>query len=132
MAKSATFGGIHLVIAFAVCYALTGDLLAASLYTLIEPAANTVAHKHFDDWWARSGCRSVPLKAALFGALHVVIAVGVGYALTGNLLAATAQTVVEPLCNVVALVCFDRWWDSDKGRGLRAVLSARTRAAFAS
>lgn len=131
MAKSATFGGIHLVIAFVVCYVLTGDLLAASLFTLIEPVANTVAHKFFDDWWNRSGYRSVPVKAALFGALHVSIAFGVGYALTGNLLAATAQTLVEPLCNVFALVFFDRWWDSERGRAVRGSLNGWRREMLA-
>lgn len=110
MAKSATFGTLHLGIAFGVCYAFTGDWLAASAYTAIEPAANTVAHHFFDRWWARSGGRSAWAKALLFGLMHLAIAFGVCWALTGSVLAASAQTVVEPLVNMVALVVFDRWW----------------------
>lgn len=131
MAKSATFGVVHLGIAFAVCYSLTGDMLAASLVTLVEPACNTVAHGFFDRWWARSGLRSVWLKSALFGAIHVAIAFAVCYALTGSLVAASLQIVVEPVCNGVALVFFDRWWDSDRGRAFRARLGPRARPALA-
>lgn len=50
-------------------------------------------------------------KSAAFGAMHVGIAFGVGYALTGSLTVAGALTVVEPLCNTVAHYFFDRWWD---------------------
>lgn len=55
-------------------------------------------------------------KSAAFGAMHVGIAFGVGYALTGSVSVAGAMTVVEPLCNTVAHYFFDRWWD-----GRRAV-----------
>ena len=52
MAKSATFGVLHLGIAFSVSYALTGDVAVAGAITLVEPVANTVAHYFFDRWWA--------------------------------------------------------------------------------
>lgn len=50
-------------------------------------------------------------KSAAFGAMHVGIAFGVGYALTGNVAVAGAITLVEPVCNTVAHFFFDRWWD---------------------
>lgn len=128
MAKSAAFGTVHLGIAFVVCYALTGDFLAASLFTMVEPACNTVAHKFFDDWWTRSGRQSLWAKAALFGTLHVAVAFAVCWALTGNVLAASLQIVIEPACNMVALVLFDRWWDSERGRTLRAGFAMRMQA----
>ncbi len=53
MAKSATFGVMHLVIAFGVSYALTGSLAVAGAITLLEPVLNTVAHYFFDRWWER-------------------------------------------------------------------------------
>jgi len=56
MAKSATFGVMHLGIAFGVGYALTGSVAIAGAITLIEPLVNTVAHYFFDRWWeSRSG-----------------------------------------------------------------------------
>ena len=51
MTKSATFGVLHLGIAFTVSYALTGSVTTAGAITLVEPIANTVAHYFFDRWW---------------------------------------------------------------------------------
>lgn len=53
MAKSATFGVLHLGIAFTVGYLLTGSVAIAGAITLVEPLANTVAHYFFDRWWTR-------------------------------------------------------------------------------
>ena len=53
MIKSATFGVMHLGIAFSVSYALTGSLTIAGAITVVEPVANTVAHYLFDRWWDR-------------------------------------------------------------------------------
>lgn len=53
MAKSATFGILHLVIAFSVSYLLTGSVAVAGAITLLEPLVNTVAHYFFDRWWER-------------------------------------------------------------------------------
>lgn len=53
MAKSATFGVLHLGIAFGVSFALTGSVAIAGAITLVEPVVNTVAHYFFDRWWAR-------------------------------------------------------------------------------
>jgi Predicted membrane protein len=55
-------------------------------------------------------------KTAAFGVLHLGIAFGVGYALTGSLTIAGAITIVEPLVNMVAHYFFERWW-SDPRRG---------------
>jgi len=51
MAKSAVFGVMHLGIAFAVSYVLTGSVTIAGAITLVEPVVNTVAHYFFDRWW---------------------------------------------------------------------------------
>lgn len=53
MAKSASFGVMHLGIAFAVTYTLTGSVAVAGAVTVVEPLCNTVAHYFFDRWWAR-------------------------------------------------------------------------------
>lgn len=51
MTKSATFGVMHLGIAFSVSYALTGSLAISGAITLVEPLVNTVAHYFFDRYW---------------------------------------------------------------------------------
>lgn len=65
MAKSASFGVMHLGIAFGVSYALTGNLAVAGAITLVEPVCNTVAHYFFDRWWDRRHLRhGMPSDAA--------------------------------------------------------------------
>lgn len=74
MAKTATFGVMHLGIAFSVSYALTGSVTIAGAITFVEPLVNTVAHYFFDKYWghpglvawwqARAGRRTVPAAAA--------------------------------------------------------------------
>lgn len=51
-------------------------------------------------------------KSAAFGVVHLGIAFGVSYALTGSVTVAGAITLVEPLVNTVAHYFFDRWWGS--------------------
>jgi uncharacterized membrane protein len=53
MAKTLTFGIMHLGIAFSVTYALTGSLAISGAITVIEPAVNTVAHYFFDRYWEK-------------------------------------------------------------------------------
>jgi uncharacterized membrane protein len=51
MAKSATFGVLHLGTSFGVGYAISGSVAVAGAITLVEPAVNTVVHYFFDRWW---------------------------------------------------------------------------------
>lgn len=53
-------------------------------------------------------------KSAAFGAIHLGIAFGVSYALTGSVAIAGAITLVEPVVNTVAHYFFDRWWGHPK------------------
>ncbi|MFT3857402.1 MAG: DUF2061 domain-containing protein [Aquabacterium sp.] len=51
MAKTATFGVMHVVTSFSVTYALTGNLTVAGIVTFVEPLVNTVMHYFFDKYW---------------------------------------------------------------------------------
>lgn len=53
MAKSATFGVMHIATAFSVTYAITGNITVAGVVTFVEPAVNTVMHYFFDKYWDR-------------------------------------------------------------------------------
>ena len=109
--KTGSFAILHLAIAIAVGYLLTGSFVLAGLITLIEPALNTVAHAVFDGWWTRRhGTAPALRKTAAFALIHFAIAVGVVWALTGSLAIAGLLAVVELLANAVALHFFDRWW----------------------
>ncbi len=49
-------------------------------------------------------------KSAAFGAVHVVTAFTVSYAITGSVAVSGAIVLVEPVVNTVAHYFFDRWW----------------------
>ena len=51
MAKTVSFGILHLGTSFTVTYALTGSIAVAGAVTFIEPLANTVLHYFFDKYW---------------------------------------------------------------------------------
>lgn len=63
MARSASFGVMHLGIAFGVTYALTGDVTVAGAVTLVGPVCNTLAHYVFDRWWERRRRAASPDRA---------------------------------------------------------------------
>lgn len=48
--------------------------------------------------------------------VHLGVAVGVGYAMTGSLAIGGAVALVEPLCNVVAGHLHDKAWDRMRAR----------------
>jgi len=58
MAKTLSFGIMHLGIAFCVTYALTGSLAVSGAVTFVEPLVNTVAHFFFDRYWERREARA--------------------------------------------------------------------------
>ncbi len=64
MAKTLTFGIMHLGIAFSVTYALTGSLAISGAITFIEPAVNTVAHYFFDKFWEHRERQAKALASA--------------------------------------------------------------------
>lgn len=64
-------------------------------------------------------------KSALFGVMHLGIAFGISYALTGSMAIAGAITLVEPLANTVAHYFFDKAWDSPRFTVWRARRAAR-------
>ncbi|MCC7545078.1 MAG: DUF2061 domain-containing protein [Aquabacterium sp.] len=51
MAKTATFGIMHVVTSFTVTYGLTGNITVAGVVTFVEPVVNTVMHYFFDKYW---------------------------------------------------------------------------------
>jgi uncharacterized membrane protein len=109
--KTLAFGCVHVSVAVAVGWALTGSFVLAGLLALVEPALNTAAFHVFDRTWTRrAGAGPSLAKSSTFGVLHLLIAVGVGWALTGSLAVAGAMALVEPAANSVALYFFERWW----------------------
>jgi uncharacterized membrane protein len=63
MAKTATFGIMHVVTAFTVTYTLTGNFAVAGIVTFVEPLVNTVMHYFFDKYWDHP--KAEAMRAAL-------------------------------------------------------------------
>jgi uncharacterized membrane protein len=57
MAKTASFGILHLGVSFSVGYLLTGSVAIAGAITFVEPLVNTVLHYFFDKYWDHPGLR---------------------------------------------------------------------------
>lgn len=55
MMKMTSQLGVHLVIAVAVTYAITGSLVLGGAIALIEPVCNVVAGHFHEKAWARLG-----------------------------------------------------------------------------
>lgn len=109
--KTLAFGLVHVGVAVAVGWVLTGSFVLAGLLALIEPTLNTATFHVFDRAWTyRAGPAPSLAKSSTFGMLHLLIAVGVGWALTGSLAVAGTMALVEPAANSVALYVFERWW----------------------
>lgn len=51
--KTLSFALTHFIVAFAVTYALTGDLVIGGLIAIVEPAVNTVAYHFHEKIWLR-------------------------------------------------------------------------------
>lgn len=63
--KVASYGVMHLGVAFAVSYAVTGDARVAGAIALVEPAVQTVAYAlHERAWRDGSGARRVAARWA--------------------------------------------------------------------
>jgi uncharacterized membrane protein len=53
MAKTLSFAALHMSVAFAVGYAMTGDPWVGGALALVEPACNTVAYHFHERIWQR-------------------------------------------------------------------------------
>ena len=51
-------------------------------------------------------------KTASFATVHMSVAFGVGYAMTGDVLIGGALALVEPLCNTVAYYFHEKAWNN--------------------
>jgi uncharacterized membrane protein len=57
MAKTISFGAVHMSVAFGVGYAMTGSAAVGGALALVEPAVNTVAYYFHEKVWSRVQAR---------------------------------------------------------------------------
>ena len=96
--KAGSYYGVHIVVAAAVAYAVTGNWLAALTLSLLEPSVQVVAYFLHDKAWARvpmARYRTLMKTVSYYG-VHLVVAAGVAYAVTGDWVAALTLSLLEP------------------------------------
>lgn len=60
MRKTLSFAVVHVAVAFAVGYLMTGSLAVGGALALVEPVVNTLAYHLHERLWARARPRAVP------------------------------------------------------------------------
>jgi uncharacterized membrane protein len=119
--KAGTYFWVHMGVALGVAFAVTGNWAAAVAIGLLEPLVQVFAYALHEWVWARRCAqrrgvtgwarhRLDGLRAASYFCVHVVVAMVVVYAVTGDLLAAMAVGLIEPAVQVVAYHLHERAW----------------------
>jgi uncharacterized membrane protein len=119
VAKTAAFAVIHLAIAVLLGWWFTGSFVLGGMLAFIEPTVNTFAAHQVEKRMARTrleGRRLAWTQGGLLAVSHLLVAIGVGWALTGSWVAAGLYSVAEPLANAVAHHFFSRWWQAREAR----------------
>ena len=62
--KTLTFAAVHMAVAFAVGYAMTGSVAVGGALALVEPLVNTVAYYFHEQAWAQVTSLSKSAKYA--------------------------------------------------------------------
>jgi uncharacterized membrane protein len=109
----------HLVIGFAIAYAVTGSPALGGIAVLIEPVLNVLLVPFHEQAWHRklrgaTGKRRylmLTLEKISLTAMHMAVAFGVMFFATGSLAYGGLAAVLEPVCNVVLMPLHDRVWN---------------------
>lgn len=116
---------VHLAIAFLVTWGLTGSMLVGGMAVLIEPVINVLLLPLHERVWTRiranialQGRRYLLISAEKVSqtVLHMGVAFGVMFWMTGSAAIGGLAAVVEPVCNVLVLPLLERVWQGWEAR----------------
>lgn len=111
--KTASYYVIHIVVAAAVAYAVTGDAVAAMTLSLLEPSIQAGAYFAHEKLWAtvpRTRYRTV-VKTLTYYLMHLTVAACVAYSVTGDLLASLTLSLLEPTVQMVFFYLHEKLWE---------------------
>ena len=111
--KTASYYLVHIVVAAAVAYAVTGSLHAALAMSLLEPTVQAVAFFFHDKAWDRVGpyrARTL-VKTGTYYLLHIGVASMVAYTVTGNWMQALTLSLLEPTVQMVFFYLHEKLWE---------------------
>lgn len=117
-AKKISQVAVHMTVAFAIMFAMTGSVVIGGLAVLIEPVINVALLPYHERFWARVRAGVHSRRALLIAAekvsqtgLHMGVAFAVMYGSTGSLAFGGVAAILEPVLNVILLPLHDRLWD---------------------
>lgn len=117
-ARTASQALVHVGIAFAITWGVTGSLAFGGLAAVIEAMLNVMVLPLHEKAWSTVR-RRMSGKASLGGLLaektsqgimHSGIAFAVMYGASGSLAFGGLVAVLEPICNILLLPLHDRAW----------------------
>lgn len=126
LAKTASYYVIHVVVAAAVAYAVTGNAWAAMTLSLLEPTVQAVAYFLHDKAWARAPqmrLRTLVKTVSYYG-VHLTVAAGVAFAVTGDLLVAMTLSLLEPTVQMFFFFLHEKAWEQKNQRKMRTIMLA--------
>lgn len=111
--KTASYYLVHIVVASAVAYAVTGSLHAALAMSLLEPTVQAVAFFFHDKLWERAGAFRARMlaKTGSYYLLHIAVASVVAYMVTGNWMQALTLSLLEPTVQMVFFYLHEKLWE---------------------
>lgn len=124
--KTASYYAIHIVVAACVGYAVTGSWLAAMTLSLLEPTVQAAAYFVHDKAWLRAPQMRLRtlVKTASYFTVHLTVAAGVAYAVTGDLLVALTLSLLEPTVQMIFFYLHEKAWEKKTQHTVRTIVLA--------
>jgi len=124
LTKTASYYVIHVVVAAAVAYAVTGNLIAAMTLSLLEPSVQAVAYFAHDKAWVRVPVARLRTlwKTLSYYAVHLVVAAGVAYAVTGDWMVALTLSLLEPTVQMAFFYVHEKLWEKKLQRKVQRTI----------
>jgi len=113
LAKTSSYYVVHIVVAAAVVYAVTHDLVAAMTLSLLEPTVQCFAYFFHEKVWGHvklQKFRSLVKTVSYYG-VHLGVAALVAYAVTRSWVVAFTLSLLEPTVQMFFFYFHEKIWD---------------------
>lgn len=116
--KTVSYYFMHVIVAIAVAYVVTGDWAAALALSLLEPSVQAVAFFIHEKSWSKAGALrwKTWLKTGTYYVLHIFVAAGVAYTVTQDFISALTLSLVEPTVQMVCYFFHEKAWSARQAR----------------
>ena len=111
--KTGSYYVVHIVVAACVAYVVTGSWATALTLSLLEPSVQAIAYFLHDKAWARATLARFRtlIKTLSYYIVHLTVAAGVAYAVTGSWLQALTLSLLEPTVQMAFFFVHEKFWE---------------------